>query len=313
MIGRIIAIGAIACSAAVAMAAAADSTKPAPASPAAEPSDLAALWRDACLWEVGSNTEKVPEARRKLIAEGTRALDFLIPAKLDTKDTLVTRALNVVITGIGKDATARLLPCLESDKADVRRNTADLLGALGAGEAAPAIARLLADPDARLGALAALGQLKSPAAVPQIVAVMESDAPERVRYTAAATLGAIGGEDAIRALVAQLASPVAPLRFAAQFALETLKATGPLRSLLSAADLHVRLHAIAALGHINDAAARPDLVRLLEDPSPVVRGFAAEALAPMLESTDRALLAAHLATETDPFARGKIAQALDHK
>ena len=282
----------------------------APGAPVAESGDLAALWRDACLWEVGSNAEKVPEARRRLVAEGARVLDFLIPAKLDTKDTLVTRALNVVITGIGKDAAERLVPCLGSDKADVRRNAADLLGALGATEAAPAIAELLADPDARLGALAALGQLKSPAAVPQIAALMESDAPERVRYTAAATLGAVGGDEAVRALAGQLSSPVAPLRYAAQYALEALKATGALRARLGDADLRVRLHAIAALGHIQDRASRPDLLRFLEDPSPLVRGFAAEALAAMPDPSDRPIVQARLAGETDPFARGKLTLAL---
>lgn len=288
-------------------------TGPAPAASAADASDLVALWHDACLWEVGSNAEKVPEARRKLVAEGGRVLDFLIPAQLDTKDTLVTRALTVVITGIGKDAAARLIPCLDSDKADVRRNAADLLGALGAAEAAPAIAKLLADPDARLGALAALGQLKSPAAVPQIAALMESSAPERVRYTAAATLGAVGGEDAIRALGGQLSSPAAPLRYAAQFALESLKATSALRSRLDDPDLHVRLHAIAALGHIQDRASRPDLLRLLEDPLPVVRGFAAEALASMLDPSDRSVLQSRLESETDAFARGKLTLALSSR
>jgi hypothetical protein len=282
----------------------------APSAPVPEPRDLATLWRDACLWEVGSNTEKVPEARRRLVVEGERSLDYLIPAKLDTKDTLVTRALNVVITGIGKSATARLVPCLDSGKADVRRNAADLLGALGATETAPAIAKLLADPDARLGALAALGQLKSPAAVPQIAALMQSDAPERVRYTAAATLGAVGGDDAIRALLGQLSSPVAPLRFAAQYALEALKANEALRSRLGDADLRVRLHAIAALGHNRDDASRADLLRLLGDPSPIVRGFAAEALAPMLDPSDRPILESRLVMETDPFVRGKLSLAL---
>jgi len=290
-------------------AALAATTAPA-ASATAAADDLAALWHDACLWEVGSNAEKVPEARRRLVAEGARALDFLIPAKLDTKDTLVTRALNVVITGIGKSAAPRLIPCLDSDKPDVRRNAADLLGALGATEAAPAIAKLLADPDARLGALAALGQLKSPAAAPQIAALMQSDAPERVRYTAAVTLGAVGGEDSVRALVGQLSSPVAPLRYAAQYALEALKAAFALRARLRDADLHVRLHAIAALGHIQDRASRADLLHLLENPSPVVRGFAAEALAPMLDPADRPILESRLAMETDPFARGKLSLAL---
>src|SRR5262245_49336564 len=63
----------------------------------AAPANLEALWHDACLWEVGSNKEKVPAARAALVAEGERALDYLVPARLDTKDTLVTRALTVVL------------------------------------------------------------------------------------------------------------------------------------------------------------------------------------------------------------------------
>ena len=275
-----------------------------------ETNDLAALWREACLWEVGSNSEKVPAARRKLIEQGDRALEFLIPSKLETKDTLVTRALRVVLTGIGERAVPRLLPCLESDKPDVRRNAADLLGALGAASAAPAIAKLLADPDARLGALAALGELKTTEPVPQIAALMDSDAPERVRYTAAATLGALGGPLAERALARTLASPSAPLRYAAQFALEQTKAVETLIAALGDSDARAKLHAIAALGHIANPAAREPLRPLLDDPAPVVRGFAAEALGAMLDPATRSLLEARLATETDPFARGKLSSAL---
>jgi HEAT repeat protein len=274
--------------------------------------DLTALWRDACLWEVGSNKDKVPEARKALIAEGDRTLDYLIPAKLDTKDTLITRALQVVLTGIGKSAVPRLLPCLDSPSASVRRNAADLLGALGAVESAPAIARLLSDPDARLGALAALAALKSPAAVREIADLLRSGAPERVRVTAAATLGAIGGGPAIAALVEQLGSTAAPVRFAAQYALEQLKAVDPLRAKLAdaGADPRARLHAIAALGHIADPAARADLRPLLDDPSPVVRGFAIEALGAMADGVDSAEFRRRLPAETDPFVRGKLEEAL---
>ena len=338
----------------------------APGRAAKEPQDLVALWRDACLWEVGSNKEKVPAARKALIAEGARALDFMIPAKLDTKDTLITRALQVVVGGIGKSAVPKLVPCLESPSANVRRNAADLLGGLGATETAPAIAKLLDDPDARLGALSALAALKAPAAVPAIVKLMQSDAPERVRYTTAATLGAIGGDEATGALVHGLSSSAAPLRFACQFALEQLKAVGALRMKLrelagaappagsgpagrasgtdssaqtNPADQHARLHVIAALGHIaaadrsageggegaagsgnaadraaavlrDLAATRDDLVPLLSDPDPVVRGYAVEAIGAMLQASDRDRLRALLGSEKDPFVHTKIEEAL---
>ena len=281
------------------------------ATPAPPPApDLAALWRDACLWEVGSNAEKVPAARKALIAEGDRVLDFLIPTKLDVKDTLVTRALQVVIGGIGRSAVPRLVPVLSSEIANVRRNAADLLGTLGAVEAAPAIAKLLGDPDARLGALAALAALKSRGTVSEVAEVMRGDAPERVRVTAAATLGAIGGDAAVAALAVALAARPAPLRFAAEQALVELKAVGVLRQRLGDADKRVRLHAIAALGRIADPVARLDLLGLLEDRDPVVRGFAAGALGTMLDEPSRRRLEARFAVETDPFARGKVSAAL---
>lgn len=280
------------------------------ATPAPEAPDLAALWRDACLWEVGANAEKVPAARRALIAEGERSLAFLIPHQLDTKDTLVTRALDVVITGIGKSAAEALVKSIDSDNANVRRNVADLLGSLGVVEAAPAIAKLLGDPDARLGALAALGKLKATAATSAVARVMHAEAPDRVRYTAALTLGQIGGEEAIAALGKELGATSAPLRFAAQYALEGVKAVAALRARLGDADPRVRLHAVAALGHIGDASVRADLMAFLDDGDGIVRGFAIEALTTMLDEDVRARFERLLAVEQHPFARGKVLAAL---
>ncbi len=275
--------------------------------------DLASLWRDACLWEVGSNKEKVPEARRALIAEGERTLDYLIPAKLDTKDTLITRALQVVLTGIGKSAVPRLLPCLDSPSASVRRNAADLLGALGAVESAPAIARLLSDPDARLGALAALAALKSPAAVPEVAALLTSGAPERVRVQAAATLGAIGGGAAIAALAgaARRARGPRPLRRAVRpraaqgGGRAEGEARGAGRGPARAAPRDRRPRA-----HRRPGARAATCGPLLDDPSPVVRGFASRPWAPWRRGPTRAEFRRRLPAETDPFVRGKLEEAL---
>lgn len=282
----------------------------------AVPADLAQrslddLWAMATRWEVGSNRDVVPAARQELVRRGAAALDYVVPAKLDTKDTLVTRALSVVVTGLGREAALpRLLPQLESPVANVRRNAADLLGALGAKEAAPALARLLSDPDARLGALSALGALKDPSAVPAIAALLRSDAPERVRCTAAMTLGQVGGAEAEAALAAHLAARDAPGRFAAQYALEQAKAVGTLASALRHEDQRVLLHALSALGRIGDASARAAVLPFSSDERAVVRGFAAEALGSMMDDATRTALEARLATEVDPFARGKLEAAL---
>lgn len=276
---------------------------------------LDALWRDACLWEVGSNLEKVPAARKKLIEAGDKALAYIIPDKMDVSDTIVTRAISMVVAGIAekdrKGAVDRLLPCLDSKSSAVRRNAADVLGQIGAIEAAPGIAKLLTDKDARLGALHALAALKAQSTTPEIAALARSDILERHRVEATATLGALGGADAQAALLELLADKAAPVRFAAQFALEAMKPVDELLKRLSDGDLRVRLHAIAALGHIGDGKARDGLLPLLDDPLPEVRGFAAEALLPMLAAGDREMILKRRNAETHPFPRGKLEAALE--
>ena len=282
------------------------------ASRAQDTRDIDTLWKEACLWEVGSNAEIVPAARKALIARGESVIEWLIPAKLDTKDTLITRALTVVVTGIGgPTATSLLMTALESDNANVRRNAADLLGALGAKDAAPAIARLLGDPDARLGALSALSALGSREPVPAIAALLaDESANERSRVQAAATLGKIGGPDAIIALAARLGAREAAVRYACQYALQIDEAAPTLRGLLQHADERVRLHAMAALGAIAGPASRQSILARLSDQSPIMRGYAAEALARVQEPTDAAYLRSLLRRETDPFARGKLEAAV---
>lgn len=290
----------------------------------AEDLDLEGWWKDACLWEVGSNLEKVPAARKKLIDAGAPTIEFLIPSRLDVSDTIVTRSLGLVVTGIAGTAARPaqspeirrrtvdlLMSALDAPQPNVRRNAADLLGQLGATEAASKIAALLTDKDARGGALAALGALKAESSAPQIAGLARSpDASERARFTAIATLGAIGGHDAQEALVEFLSDKAAPIRFAAQYALEAMHSTGALVAQLPSPHRRARLHAISALGHLADRATRADLKPLLDDPDATVRGFVVEALSAMPKPSDRAWIADRLVTEKDPFVRGKLEEAL---
>ena len=288
--------------------------------PARAEDDLEALWKDACLWEVGSNLEKVPAARKKLIEAKGKTLDFLIPGKLDAADTIITRALSMVILGIAgeeaadpvlrKRAVDGLMTALTSDKPAVRRNAADLLGQLGAKEAAPEIAKLLTDKDARGGALAALGALKVDSSVPAIIGLLKTGETERLRVACVVTLGSIGGAAAQEALLATLSDKASPVRFAAQYALEGLRSVGALRLKLSDPDKKVRLHALSALGRIGERSVRTDIRPLASDPDPMVRGFAIEALTEMLKPSDREWMKEMLEGERDPFVRGKLEAAL---
>lgn len=286
--------------------------------PAGAQEDFDALWKEACLWEVGSNVERVPAARKKLIEAGAPVLDFLIPGKLDAADSIITRALSMVILGIAekdpalrKKAVDGLAAALESEKPVVRRNAADLLGQLGASETAPAIAKLLKDKDSRGGALMALGAFKLESSVPSIAELLDAEgSPERLRVLCVVTLGAIGGPEALASLVAHLADKAAAVRFAAQYALEGLRAVETLRALLADPDKRVRLHALSALGRLGDRAARADVRPLAGDADPQIRGFAVEALTAMLKPSDRDWMRPALEREKDPFVKGKLEEAL---
>lgn len=289
----------------------------------AEELDLEGWWKDACLWEVGSNLEKVPAARKKLIEAGEPTIDFLIPGKLDQADTIITRALSMVICGIAGTPTQKpqspeirektikgLIAAIDSTSPVVRRNAADLLGQLGADEAASKIAGLLSDKDARGGALAALGALKAQSAVPAIAAMAKDPAvSERGRFTAVSTLGAIGGAEAQKELLGLLSDKSATVRFAAQYALEAMRAIGGFIEALGLADRRARLHALSGLGHIAERSTRGNILPFLRCEDTTERGFAVEALAAMPKPSDRAWVEAMLVTEKDEFVRGKLLEA----
>jgi HEAT repeat protein len=289
----------------------------------AEELDLEGWWKDACLWEVGSNLEKVPAARKKLIDAGAPTLDFLIPGKLTAADTIITRALSMVICGIAgtptqkpqspelrNKALAGLINALKSADANTRRNAADLLGQMGATEAADHIAPLLKDKDARGGALAALGALKAESCVPDIAAMArDKDVSERGRFTAVSTLGAIGGAEAQKELLGLLSDKSATVRFAAQYALEAMRAIGGFIEALGLADRRARLHALSGLGHIAERSTRENILPFLKCEDTTERGFAVEALSAMPKPSDRAWVEAMLVTEKDEFVRGKLLEA----
>ncbi len=287
--------------------------------PACAEESLDDLWKTAVLWEVGDNVEKVAAARKEIIARGEAALTFLIPARLETADGLAIRALESTIPVIAKEAgdalrtqaVQGLMAALDSPNPNVRRNAANLLGHCGAAEAAPALAKLLGDKDARGGALAALGALKVAAAVPEIVAAIRTPgASERFRVAAVSTLGAIGGPEALAALVSLLSDPASPVRFAAQYALETLKATDVLLPLLDSPQRRVRLHAIEALGRIPAPEAKDALRKLAGDADRVVRGSVIEALTAMASKDEREWFEKRLEGEEDPFVVKKLEDAL---
>ncbi len=106
--------------------------------------------------------------------------------------------LNVVIS---------LIPRLEDEKADVRRETIDRLEELGDHRAViPLVARFGdSSRDVRKAAVHAVGKIGDKSAVPALIRLV-NDADEDVRLAAVGSLGNLGAVDAIDALTEQLAN-----------------------------------------------------------------------------------------------------------
>ena len=125
--------------------------------------------------------------------------------------------LNVVIA---------LIPRLEDDKADVRRETIDRLEELGDHRAViPLVARFGdSSRDVRKAAVHAVGKIGDKSAVPALIRLV-NDADEDVRLSAVGSLGNLGATDAIDALTEQLGNGNAEFKGKVAYALGQIAAS----------------------------------------------------------------------------------------
>ena len=102
-----------------------------------------------------------------------------------------------------------LIPRLEDDKSDVRRETVDQLEQLGDRRAVIPLVSRFGDTsrDVVRAAVRAVGKLGDKSAVPALIRLM-SDTDENVRTAAVGSLGQLGAVDAIDALTEQLGSNI---------------------------------------------------------------------------------------------------------
>lgn len=194
------------------------------------------------------------------------------------------------------DQIASLYKQSKSDDPRIRRYLSMVLGTLGDRRATPLLVEGLrtdADVENRIYALMALGELRDPSAVPAIIEVTRSDERD-LRKAAYYALGKIGDRRAIEQLAAGVEDPVADVRWNAAVSLAQLgdqRAAAALREMLDRSRLaNVRdmredqkedaiIIAMTAYSRLMGAEARPELERLLRDPSLRVQAAAKEALA----------------------------------
>lgn len=171
--------------------------------------------------------------------------------------------LAMTLGRVGDPRGRRLLEgMLLDEEVMVRRVSAFALGVLGLAESKPALLRAVSDVDRTVGSLAieALGKLKAP-----VLEVGDS-------------LAAVSDEEHWPRLLPHL------------FRFEGVEKVVLARDGLSVADTDLRARAAYALGRDALADAAPTLRRLLEDPQPWIRGWAARGLGQVGEGADLELL-----------------------
>ncbi len=138
-----------------------------------------------------------------------------------------------------------------------------------------------------------LGGLKDPRAVPPLVSTLK-DRDRSVREAAIAALTSLG-EPAVMALGACLADPELSVQEAASSVLASIadgRVRDPLIRALRTHDWIVRMHAVKALGRLQDPQSVPALIPLLQDKVKAVREEVSSALAAIGEASIPALLQA---------------------
>ena len=195
-----------------------------------------------------------------------------------------------------RDLSEDLLRLTRAEDPTVRGRAALAVGRVAIPASLGRLLEMCSDPDARVRALAAFGVglieldivLGEEAAVLRsgatqvLVSLLDDPSPEVVAQAIWA-LGMLADESAVAVLgdlLSRAEAVPSPLVAAALSAWWRLPgaSSGPPLQLLASPDADVRLAAAHALRRLDDPNARPSLVRLLDDPSPLVRAMALRGL-----------------------------------
>lgn len=254
---------------------------------------------------LGDEDERVSSlSANELCAIGEPAVDPLIKALKD--DNPQVRSLAAQDLGIigDKKATNSLIKALKDPVSEVRMNAAFSLGQLQAVEAVEPLIELLKDENGEVirYTVIALGMLKDPRATEPLCEVLKLDdasisydGDSDMRYTgnsnirseAVFALGETGDPRAVDTLLDLLADK--EVGSSAASSLGRIKGEyvfGKLIKLLDSKNPTTRTNAVAVYEYIQDPAAVPILVRMLNDQVPEVRIGAAYSLGHFNESEE---------------------------
>ena len=254
-------------------------------------------------------TDRVQPAKDSLGAMGATAARWMT-YKLRCSDARERLTVADVYEKIGKVATPYVVPFLDSSGEDMPTNAARCLGRIADTAAVPPLIAQLGHRHYRVRSevATALGKLKDPRATDGLVLRLDTDPDSDVRKSAAVALGAIANGRAAPSLLHALGDSFFGVRQSAQVALTQVKPAPvtQLMTLVDSASGVVQRGAVIALGGCVDKRAHRELLQLLNDPDPYLRGFAVEALSLHRDRPDDGRIARMMRREHDPFVLAQI-------
>ncbi len=215
---------------------------------------------------------------------GKSAAKPLIDGALNSPDRDVRSNATKALTQIGAVAVPEMIETVKNGKPSQKIGVANALGQLRSPRAIPALIGALSvkEADVRMACRDALVVMKQ-AAVPQLIGALADKSPFTRRHSAEA-LGEIGDAGAAAPLLKVFDDEHRLVRLAAVFAVGKLKqpipriATEPLLRKLEDRDRELREGAAVSLGQVADPAAVPRLIAAMSDPIEAVREQAAGSL-----------------------------------
>ncbi len=203
----------------------------------------------------------------------------------------------------------------------VQRRATYVAGNLGLAKLAPRIVAHCASeapPELRLAAYVALGELRMPDVVPEVVAAIRREEDARVLSAASNAMLATAPAAALLANLAPRATALlaSPDRRAREAGIELAGLLGgavPASALVPLATdpaPAVRGAVMWALGKLGDPTTEPTLLAAFRDPDAMVHDRAAAGLLVMGSTTALAQAIAYAAGDGDPTARGELAAAI---
>ncbi len=309
-----------------------DSTTPREAQPEVilNPADtlrpIPDLFREASLWEVTDNREKVKRARLALEAKGPTAVKWVGENKLGTFESLERRAITELFKAFPDSAAPYLLAALNSSGRWERRNAISIYSEMKYKPGAATLVAKLADPTyARLfpGILTALGDLGDTSVTMSIVPFASSQS-ERERIAAVSALGKLQDIRGYESMLAGIMDTAYTVRSAAVFAIAqqdkrvllrleqefSLREIERLESLLMACGLLAeRWKGDDKLkGDVKLLA--PTVKRYIEHPDPRVQGAALVASAQVMSEKEFGKLSSRFSAAENVVLRARWNQAM---